>query len=604
MQLPTSIGDTIGMLINRDEVQRDAYTITFEPNDCGVDCIKFQSIPTHVDDGSSAADKCKESIRVVGFIGYDLDATTCNTDRPELGARLTAINSASIEYGDWTLATVKDAIASRGSDGESISLTFRNDLLSDDDIEHLNSILMKRRHFEDDDGALAAQDGGTPAQEDSPSDDVHPLDGEDITKSHDDTVPQSILSPSVPVPSTTPITKSKCDHSSPDSPRPSPDVFEFLYSQQVLSIRGGRVVGVGDGDNCEGNDDFSSLRSSILSSDSDAEICSRSDNPEEAQDQNVSENSVVDTAASTKVTTPSRPSMSDVFAAAVPSARQSPALLKRAQSLGWRNRFSQAELYPVEITPAVCAGSSRSSPEPISYCVRQVQRGEADGTYGTGATVWPASMVLLKYLEKAAALKNPDFLNGKTVIDLGAGTGITSITAALLGAKLVVCTDGNDHVVSLAHSNVEMVCNDAKESFPSETGPSTSATMIGQCEIRVRKFWWGKDDESMIDELASSSPSEDCRQFYDVILVSDCVLPKLYPIEPLVVAIANLSGPHTVTVLSYEHRYYPEFDPKDKFRILCQENGLTVRVVPIEDQDAKYSADDIEIWEVKKVPPP
>jgi hypothetical protein len=173
----------------------------------------------------------------------------------------------------------------------------------------------------------------------------------------------------------------------------------------------------------------------------------------------------------------------------------------------------------------------------------------------------------------------------------------------LLGAKLVVCTDGNDHVVSLAKNNVEMVCNDVKESLPSETDASTNATMIGQCEIRVRKFWWGKDDESMIDELSSSSQSEGSRQFYDVILVSDCVLPKLYPIEPLVVAIANLSDPHTVTILSYEHRYYPEFDPRDKFRILCQENGLTVRVVPIEDQDAKYSADDIEIWEVKKEPP-
>ena len=131
----------------------------------------------------------------------------------------------------------------------------------------------------------------------------------------------------------------------------------------------------------------------------------------------------------------------------------SEALRRKSRSLGWRNRHSQNEFYPV----TVCHRS---------FSVRQVQRGEIENTYGTGACVWPAAMVLLKYLERN---QNNDInrnsnnfcgdnlqvtLQGKHVIDLGGGTGILSIGAALLSAKTVVCTDGEDSVVSLARDNI------------------------------------------------------------------------------------------------------------------------------------------------------
>ena len=65
-------------------------------------------------------------------------------------------------------------------------------------------------------------------------------------------------------------------------------------------------------------------------------------------------------------------------------------LEKVSKVLGWRNRFSQSEYYPIELLLP-----DRSVEE---FQVKQVQRGEVENTYGTGATVWPASMVLLKYL--------------------------------------------------------------------------------------------------------------------------------------------------------------------------------------------------------------
>ncbi|VEU33875.1 unnamed protein product, partial [Pseudo-nitzschia multistriata] len=174
-----------------------------------------------------------------------------------------------------------------------------------------------------------------------------------------------------------------------------------------------------------------------------------------------------------------------------PGPSVSESLRRKTQQLGWRNRHSQNEHYPITVlqrtpTPGQTktknggnddrGGADRNQnrdkdgepqSQPLhrlrsrSFSVRQVQRGEVEGTYGTGATVWPAALVLVKYLERVAndgggdtALPDPCDVRGKHVLDLGAGTGVTSIAAALLGAASVVCTDGEESVVRLARDNV------------------------------------------------------------------------------------------------------------------------------------------------------
>lgn len=189
----------------------------------------------------------------------------------------------------------------------------------------------------------------------------------------------------------------------------------------------------------------------------------------------------------------------------------------------------------------------------------------------TGATVWPASLVLIKYLAR-----HPTLVSGKRVVDLGAGTGVTSIAAILLGAQHCFCTDGEASVVRLAQDNISR---------------QTLNELDGRISTQV--YWWGKD--TIIDVVDNPC---------DVVLVSDCVLPKLYPIAPLVQALDELLiRDDAVAILSYEHRYYPEYDPKLKFRELCNEKNLTVEVVPISDHDPVYSVDDIEIWHVMRCKP-
>lgn len=61
-------------------------------------------------------------------------------------------------------------------------------------------------------------------------------------------------------------------------------------------------------------------------------------------------------------------------------SKRSPNLHKVSQVLGWRNRFSQSEYYPIELSLTNAYNGTSS----IKFKVKQVQRGEVENTYGTG----------------------------------------------------------------------------------------------------------------------------------------------------------------------------------------------------------------------------
>jgi predicted nicotinamide N-methyase len=89
------------------------------------------------------------------------------------------------------------------------------------------------------------------------------------------------------------------------------------------------------------------------------------------------------------------------------------------------------------------------------------------------------------------------------VCDIGSGTGFTGIIAAALGAQESVLTDQTT-VQSLLEENI-LLCSQ---------------------QLRAGSVYFAEFDWD-------ASPSH-LNPPFDLILVSDCVLPKLYPIEPLV----------------------------------------------------------------------
>jgi predicted nicotinamide N-methyase len=230
---------------------------------------------------------------------------------------------------------------------------------------------------------------------------------------------------------------------------------------------------------------------------------------------------------------------------------------KVVSSLNWRHTYTNAEIYPIELEDG----------RVLEF--KQVANGETTGV-GTGASLWPAAHVLSKYMEKRF-LADETYLKGKRVCDIGSGTGCTGIVAAAFGAEATL-TD-MECVFFLMEENKARVLK-------------AHQTSIKEEDILCKIYDWGES----IDHLKAP---------FDIVIVSDCVLPKLYPIEPLVEAMAAVMGPDSVAIYSYEHRPYPYFDPRHEFERLCIKHGLKKTLVPLSEHHPTYSCEDIEIWEVR-----
>ena len=72
----------------------------------------------------------------------------------------------------------------------------------------------------------------------------------------------------------------------------------------------------------------------------------------------------------------------------------------------------------------------------------------------TGVAVWNSALLLVRLMD-VITVKDPPWLHGKTILELGCGTGVASIAMQKLGASHVIATDGNQNVMELTRTNVE-----------------------------------------------------------------------------------------------------------------------------------------------------
>ena len=112
-------------------------------------------------------------------------------------------------------------------------------------------------------------------------------------------------------------------------------------------------------------------------------------------------------------------------------------------------------------------------------------------------------------------------LKGQRVVDVGSGTGAVAIASAIMGAKSAVATD-QAQILHLARENID--------SFVSSIAGQAERDTRKQ-QLQIAELDWGDMEQSR----AAGAP-------FDLVLVSECVLPKLYPLEPLVTAIDQLCG--------------------------------------------------------------
>ena len=146
-----------------------------------------------------------------------------------------------------------------------------------------------------------------------------------------------------------------------------------------------------------------------------------------------------------------------------------------------------------------------------------------DRNAGHGGILWACGRVLAESL----ASQPPILIQGKSVVELGAGVGLPSHVACCLGASQVLLTE-KPCLVPLLKLNATL--------FP--PSPSTS--------VHVQQLSWGSSKRRL--------PSG-WRGPYDVILASDVVGCADHSVFPLLLkSLRDLSAKGTVLLLAYKFR--------------------------------------------------
>jgi hypothetical protein len=150
----------------------------------------------------------------------------------------------------------------------------------------------------------------------------------------------------------------------------------------------------------------------------------------------------------------------------------------------------------------------------------------ANSDEGTGLITWDGATALARHLETHArkSIKN------RNVLELGAGTGLSGLAAAALGASHVLLTD-----LPYSLSNLERNVARCEAEWGLERGKCISVAALDWCQ-----------------PIPASISSPDA---FDVVLISDCVWLD-YLVEPLVSTLSSLSTacPTMDIFMSYQLR--------------------------------------------------
>ncbi|XP_062863666.1 protein-lysine methyltransferase METTL21D [Trichomycterus rosablanca] len=212
-----------------------------------------------------------------------------------------------------------------------------------------------------------------------------------------------------------------------------------------------------------------------------------------------------------------------------------------------------------------------------NYFVREIEKNDGSvikvfqcSKGDVGCVVWDAAIVLSKYLE-TEQFNNPltgyNSWSSKSVMELGAGTGLVGLMAASLGAHVTV-TDLED-LQSLLKLNIQ-----------------ENRELISTGSITAKVLKWG-------DDVTDFLPHP------HYILMADCIYYE-QSVEPLVETLKLLAGPETSIICCYEQRTMginPEVENRF-FELLLKD--FEAEEVPAEKQDPEFNSPDIHILQIRR----
>ncbi|CAN4105015.1 unnamed protein product [Withania somnifera] len=197
-----------------------------------------------------------------------------------------------------------------------------------------------------------------------------------------------------------------------------------------------------------------------------------------------------------------------------------------------------------------------------------------NGSMYVGTSVWPCSLVLVKFIERwhpqtCSVTPNPysNILNfhNKRGIELGAGCGVASMGLYLLGLNNIVITDIAPVMPALKHN--------LKRNKP-----------ILKKLLKTAQLNWANEDQ-----IKALSPP------FDVVVATDVVYLE-ETVSPLLSAMEGLVGENGVVLLGYQLRS-PE--AHTKFWELCGEM-FDVEKVPHEHLHPEYAYEETDVYIFRK----
>ncbi|KAK6134910.1 hypothetical protein DH2020_031354 [Rehmannia glutinosa] len=197
-----------------------------------------------------------------------------------------------------------------------------------------------------------------------------------------------------------------------------------------------------------------------------------------------------------------------------------------------------------------------------------------NGSMHVGTSVWPCSLVLVKFAErwhplKCAAGDNPyaDLLNftNKRGVELGAGCGVASMGLYLLGLHDVVVTDIAPVMPALKHN--------LKRNKPAL-----------KKALKTTQLYWGNEDQ-----LKSLKPPFDFVIATDVVYLEETV-------APLIKAMEVLMADDGVVLLGYQLRS-PE--AHKLFWEMCVD-VFEVEKIPHEHLHPEYAYEEADVYVFRK----
>ncbi|PGH34541.1 hypothetical protein GX50_02624 [[Emmonsia] crescens] len=133
-----------------------------------------------------------------------------------------------------------------------------------------------------------------------------------------------------------------------------------------------------------------------------------------------------------------------------------------------------------------------------------------------GFLLWNAGKTSAEYLEGRAR----EWVEGKDILELGAGAGLPSLVCAILGARRAVVTDYPDFdLVENMRINAQ-----ACESLLSLGGADGSQTPLSSSPLRVEGFKWGADPERVLRHLPEDAGvGANGRRGFDLLILADVI---------------------------------------------------------------------------------